>query len=71
MDEEMKIIIEQMKQLEPIDRCTNLSLIFIGETLSLLFNAGDQKRMIAFKQSIDRLFDEAGKAILNKSANAN
>lgn len=72
MDDDTKKIFEQMKELEPIDRCTNLSLMFVGETLTLLLNAGpDQARLLLFKQSLDNLSLEASKAIVNRSANSN
>ena len=71
MDEETQTIIEQLKELPQLDRLTNLSLMWIGETLSLLMSTGDQARIVAFKQSIDRLFDEAAKAMMNVSANSN
>ena len=69
--DEMKTIMEQLKELPQLDRLTNLSLIWIGETLSLLMSTGDQARIVAFKQSIDRLFDEAARAIVNRSAKSN
>lgn len=71
MDEETRMIFEQLKELPQLDRLTNLSLIWIGETLSLLMTSGDQKRILQFKRSIDRLFDEAARSVMNASASSN
>lgn len=69
--EDTKTILEQLKELPQIDRLTNLSLIWVGETLSLLMSNGDVQRINEFKRNIDRLFAEAAKAMMNVSANSN
>ena len=71
MDKDYQNIFEQLKGLPQLDRLTNLSLMWIGETLCLLLNSGDQTRLLSFKEAILKLFDEAQKAIVNASANSN
>lgn len=71
MDEDYKKILESMRELPLLDRCSNLTLMFLGETLNLLIAAGDQSRVIELKQHIDMMFIEFGKAITNASANSN
>lgn len=73
MDEELKNMLKQIEDLDdPVDRCLNKSLLFVGRTIELILNAGpDQERLILFKNSLDNLFLAASKAITDRSANSN
>ena len=71
MDEEFEKVFKEVEALPPLDRATNLTLMFLGESILLLLNSGDITRLTGFKASVLKLFDEASKAVMNKSANAN
>jgi hypothetical protein len=66
---------EMFKQIEtlenPMDRALNFALLFVGEAILILLNSRNQKQLIEFRKRIIQLFDEASKAIVNSSANAN
>jgi hypothetical protein len=62
---------EQINELGPLDRCTNLSLIFLGQSILLLLNSGDLERFAALKVKVIELFSEADKAVETRTGRMN